>query len=516
MPHNIPNGLGSIDDLKKRAAKARSNWENWRSILQEAYDYAAPQRDTISMHNPGQRKNRHVFDSTAIDGLVSFANRIQGAIVPSWQRWMSLVAGEAIPKEQRDKIDSDLEFFNDVFFSNLNHSNFSTEIAPALSDLGIGTGAILIEEGEFAKEETLKFTNIPLAELHPEKPARGPVVNVWRPQQIEIRHIKEIWPTAELSDNLAKMAKDNEFQEVEIKNAMLFNPSDGKYWHIVIYEKDNHVLFSQSFDTRRLIVFRWHVTPGEIFGRGPILQKMADIRTLNKVVQFLLENAAIQIAGTYTGVADGIFNPYTARIAPGVILPVSSNASTNPTLQALPRAGDIQLSGIVIENLQQGIKKALLSDPLGEITDPVRTATEQLIRQQEALKDRGASFGRLKSELIEPLVAAVVDILKSRGQMPGVLSVDGKTFTIKQESPLAKSEGLEDFQNQQVWFNSLQGLPPEVVMGSVRIEDIPKEWQEKLGVNPELVRPKEERRELGKAFVQAAQSGIGGGGETIQ
>lgn len=502
----LPKSLGTVSDLVKRAEAAKTIWELWRSLHQEAFDFAAPQRDTFRFFSQGQQKNRHVFDSTAVDGLVKFANIIQGAVVPSWQQWMALAAGDSIPEEEKVKTDKALEYATDIFFKNLNHSNFSTEITPGLSDLGIGTGAILVEEGRFGSTEpVLRFCNVPLAELNPEMPAYGPIKNVWRTQEIEIRHIKTLWPEAEIPKELESKIKRDPLCKEKILNGMLYDHADDKYYQVVIWNKKT-VLFVQEFGSQRLIVFRWHVTPGEVFGRGPIISKLADIRTLNKVKQFILENAAIQMAGVYTGRSDGIFNPHTVRIAPGSIIPVSDNGTGNPTLQALPRAGDIGIGNIVLENLQDGIRKALMTDPLGDITDPVRTATEQMIRNQENLKERGAAFGRLKSELVEPLVRAVVDILRSRGLFPNI-QVDGKQATIRHVSPLAQAESIEDFQNSLTWFNAVSQLPEAVVMGSVKIEDLPKYWQTKLSISADLIRSEEERAELGQALIQTSLQG---------
>lgn len=501
---DIPSPFGSMKDLLRRAEKARENWEMWRSIHQEAYDFAAPQRETLRFWSPGQRKNRHIFDSTAVDGLVTFSNRLQGSIVPSWIKWMNLVAGDEVPEEDKDRVNTLLEQQTKIFFNAINHSNLSTEITPAFSDLGIGTGAIEINEGDFAKAEGVKFTNVPLAELWPETPICGKIENVWRQQEIEAGHIMQTWRDAKLPEQLAERAKKNPNSKEKILNGMLLNPTDSKYYQFVIHKNMKALIFSQSFLSKRLIVFRWHVTPGETFGRGPIMQKMSDIRTVNKVKQFILENAAIQMAGIYTGVDDGVFNPHTVRIAPGTIIPVASNKSTEPSLQALPRAGDIGLGGIVLEDLQNSIRKSLMSDPMGEISDPVRTATEQMMRMQEALKDRGASYGRLKSELIEPLVNAVVDILSSLGKMAPI-KVDGKQVTMKHESPLAKAEETEEFQNSQVWFSMVSQLPPEIAAGAVRVENLPRFWAEKLSVPLDLVRTEEERQELAENIMQQAQ-----------
>lgn len=513
MP-SLPDGLGTVSDIIRRFGEAKKIWELWRSLHQEAMDFAAPERETFHLRSPGQRKNRHIFDSTAVDGLVKFANRIQGSIVPSWQQWMNLEAGSEVSEEEKEAINTKLEDLTNTFFANLNHSNFSTEITPAFSDLGIGTGAIMVEESSFENDDDVfRFTNVPLAELIVE--SRD---TVFRQQEIAAFKIKEVWPDAELTTSLEQMAKDAPFTKVKIINGIVFNQKDREYHHVVIYDAEKKLLFTQSFKTQRLIVFRWHLTPGEIFGRGPIMQVLPDIRTANKVKQFVLENAALQMAGVYTGLDDGIFNPHTVRIAPGSVIPVNSNAPGNPSIAALPRAGDIGIGGIVLEDLQNNIKKALFVDPLGEVTDPVKSATEIQIRQQEMLKDAGASLGRLKSELVEPLVAAGIEILTGRGLVPAI-KVNGKEVAIKQASPLAKAEDIEAFQNSQMWFRNVQELGalvgPEIVMGTVKVEELPDYWREKLGVPAKLVRDKNEKAELGKNVIEASQAGLldGQGGE---
>ena len=114
-------------------------------------------------------------------------------------------------------------------------------------------------------------------------------------------------------------------------------------------------------------------------------------------------------------------------------------------------------------------------------------------------------------ELVEPLVAACIDILSGLGKIAQI-EVDGKQVTIKQNSPLAKAEDIEDFQNSQLWFSNVANLGslagPEVIMGTVKIEDLPKYWAEKLGVPSSLVRDETERKQLADTITAAAEAGL--------
>lgn len=490
----IPNGLGTVAKILKRFASSNSRYEQWRTLHQEAMDYSLPNRETFTITANGQRKGHFVYDSTAEEGIDQFASRIQGSLVPSWTQWMNLVAGDDIPKDQVEEVNKALKNATDTFFSNLNHSNFDTEITPSLLDLGVGTGAILIEENDFDESSALKFTNIPLAELYVEKPARGAIKNTFRKQKVEAGNIPITWPNAEIPDKLQKIIDKTPEKEVDITNSFLFNTKSKLYTQIVIWEKAS--LLVQEFKTRRLIVFRWSVTPGEAYGRGPAIKKLPDIRTANKIVELTLGNAALQMSGVYTGKSDGIFNPHTARIAPATIIPVGSNDNANPTLRPLPLSGNLGIADNLLEGFQNNIRKAFFSSPLGEITDPVRSATENVLRNQEFLKQSGANIGRQKTEMIEPIVAASVDILIGRGKIPDI-TVDGKDVTIKQSSPLAKAEDIEEFQNTQLWLSTMaQFVPEEVLALKVKVEDLPAAFQKQLGTDPALLRSEAETKDV--------------------
>jgi len=509
---DIPKGLGSAADLIKRFGAARERRELWRSLLQEAYDYTIPQKETFNIHSPGQRKNRHVYDSTAVNGVEKFASRIMSSLTPPWMQWMDFTAGSDIPEDEVENVNQKLEEITKIFFNFLNHSDFSMQSNESDMDLSIGTGALMIEEGnEALGEPLLKFSSIPLSQLYLEAPAGPRIETFWRKHNTEARNVKRMWPEGDFGNKLTKKMDKMPNEKVDILDGIIFNPDDGLFWQIVIFEADKQVIFSQSFTTNPGVIYRWSVVPGEFYGRGPIIKVLPDIKTVNKVKEFILKNAALAISGVYTGVDDGIFNPYTARIHPGTILPVSSNASANPTLRPLERSGDFNVGGIILADLQENINKALFAAPLGELTDPIRSATENIIRQQEMLRDAGASFGRLKTEKIEPIVRRCVDILTRAGKIVP-LRVDGREVTIKMASPLAKSELQENFSNYQVWINSLATLSPEVLAASVQVENIPTWTAKQLGLpTSELVRTKEEIEAVKQKVAEVAEQQIEGG-----
>jgi len=233
---------------------------------------------------------------------------------------------------------------------------------------------------------------------------------------------------------------------------------------------------------------------------------LADIRTANKVKEYILKNGALQMTGVYTALSDGTWNPHTVRIAPGSIIPVGSNSNQNPSIQPLENSGRLDVGQIILEDLQSNINKALFSNPMGDIDDPVRSATENMLRTQEMLRTSGASFGRLNTEKIKPIVERGVEILASNGRLPAI-KVDGKEVSIRMQSPLARAEEQEEFQSFQVWWAQMQTLPTEVVALGAQVENIPNWTAEKLGLpTADLARSAEDIKAASQQIMQAAQA----------
>src|SRR3546814_8667500 len=84
---------------------------------------------------------------------------------------------------------------------------------------------------------------------------------------------------------------------------------------------------------------------------------------------------------------------------------------------------------------------ALLADRLGQIDAPRMTATEVLERSAEMARLLGATFGRLQSELLFPLIHRAVAILQRRGELPP-FALDGREVALVCQSPLARAQEI--------------------------------------------------------------------------
>ena len=85
------------------------------------------------------------------------------------------------------------------------------------------------------------------------------------------------------------------------------------------------------------------------------------------------------------------------------------------------------------------------------------TATEVLERSAEIARILGASFGRLQSELLTPLLKRAFHILRRRGDILN-FDLDGKIVDLQYKSPLAMLQAKADVGNISEWVGIVSGM----------------------------------------------------------
>jgi len=497
------------EEVIKRFTAAKANKQLWESHLKECYRYAMPQRNTIDDYSPGQKKREFVFDSTAEDSLEDFATRMESELVPPNINWMKLEAGVETPPEEQDQITEYLEQTTDTVFNHINSSNFSSQIHEAFLDLGISTGAVIVEAGD-GIQSALNFRCVSLSELYLEKSSRGIVRTVFRELKIPVGDITSIWAKAKLTEKLSQMIEKDPATEATFIECCVENKQGNDFFNLVIYTEEKIFLLEETLEASPWVIFRESTIPGEVYGRGRVMRALPDIKTLNLMVKDHLTAAAFTANPIYTATDDGVINPYTVRLRPGTIIPVGSNSNDNPTLRPLPIAGDYSVLQYDIRALQDNIRRIMISKPFGNVEEtPVRTATEMSIRNADMAKTSLGASGRIQNELLEAIVARCVYVLKKAGKIAD-FKVDGKQVAIKFTSPSSRSQDEQTLAAIGRFLEIMAVFPPEMVNNEMRMEKFPSQVADILGLPASLKRSDAEKQQRAEqqAEAQAEQQAI--------
>jgi len=485
--------MTSYEDAIRRINAGRGNKQLWEDHLRDCYRYAMPERNTIDKYSPGEEKREYVFDSTAIDGLEDYANRMESQVVPPSMNWMKLESGSEIPEEQDEEISEFLEETTNVVFEHIRSSNFSSQIHESFLDLGVSTGAIIVEAGD-GIQSSLNFRSVSLSELILERSQRGIAETVWRDITVQAGDIPRVWQQAQLTESLERIVREKPEEDVSlIEGVMLI--SNGKYEDILIYEEESTFLYQNEVESSPWVVFRETTIPGEVYGRGRVMRVLPDIKSVNIMMEDYLKGLNFQANPIFMATDDGVINPFTATLTPGSVTPVGSNDNRNPSITQLPIAGNLQLLEFAIRGLQDVIRRALMSKPFGNIEEtPVRTATEMSIRNADNAQTQVGASGRIQAELLERLVARCVYILKKAGKVAD-FRVDGKDVKIKYTSPIAKQQDELQLATMFRYAEAMAMFPPEQVMAKIKIEDFPQEIADIMGLPAKLKRSEFEQAE---------------------
>jgi hypothetical protein len=497
----------NANQVADRSSKAFARKDLWRSIYEDCYRYALPQRNLYDGYYegsiPGQNKMNMVFDSTAIHSTQRFANRIQSGLFPPYKKWCRLEPGDDIPPERRAEVQQALDIYLEKFFTVLRQSNFDLAIGEFLLDLCVGTAVMLVQEGDDTAPIT--FTSVPQYLVALEEGPNGTVDNVYRKYKIRAEAISRQFPDAVLPDSLQRLINDKPQETVELIEATIIDPERKDYCYHVIYEKTKEELLMRRMDTTPWVVSRYMKVAGEDFGRGPLVSAIPDIKTLNKTLELLLKNASIACAGVYTAADDGVINPANIRITPGSIIPVARNGGPQgASLAPLPRSGDFNVSQIVINDLRMSIKKTLLDDTLPPDNMSARSATEIVERMKELAQNMGSAFGRLITETMTPIVAKVLNIMDKKGLIELPLKVNGLEVKIIPISPLAKAQNLEEI-NEIMQFVQIAGSLGPGGIAEMKPDLIATYIGDKLGIPSNLRTTPEEKQQIMQQSMQMAQ-----------
>lgn len=462
--------------------QARSRRSSWESQWRDCYAYALPQADAFSNRNSVNQ----VFDGTAMDAVDQLASSLLANLTPPWSSWFGLKPGPDLSVAQAESLAPALEGAARVMQAHFDRCNFAVEMHQAFLDLvTAGTGTLLFEEAAPGQMSAFRFSALPLNSVTLEEGAgTGRLERVFRETDMTLDTIHARFPKASLPPEL-KREKDKAKKYRVIESAEPDGDKPSVRYAVILADGGTEpvLLHHVSLSASPFIAFRWAKAPGDTYGRSPVMKALPDIKTANKVVELILKNASIAVTGIWQADDDGVLNPATIELAPGTIIP---KAVGSAGLKPLEMPGRFDVSQLVLDDLRARIRHALLIDRLGQLSDHKMTATEVLERSGEMALLLGATYGRLQSELLTPLIQRGWAILRRRGEVPDV-SIDGRTVQLDYRSPLARAQGQRGVQNTINWITTTLAMGPEAA-SAVDLGASARFIGEALGVPSDLIR----------------------------
>tara|TARA_R100001086_G_scaffold61958_1_gene28720 strand:+ start:773 stop:2356 length:1584 start_codon:yes stop_codon:yes gene_type:complete len=491
-------------ELMDKYQRAKTVRDQFVPLFEECYEFSMPQRESFYTESIGQRRDEKIFDETAVVGVQEFASRLQQGLVPNFARWADFIAGSEVPKDQREAVNNDLDEVTEYVFEILQNSNFGQEVHESFMDLAVGTGVLHVTEGDAV--QPIVFSAIPLPHVVLDTGPDDKIDHVYRERNVRYSHIPLLYPNGNFSKQLMdKMQQTPDAKtkilEVVCKDYSKLN-QDAHFDYVVDCESKT-LIRNNSFDgvgSNPYICFRWSKCSGEIYGRGPLMNALSAVKTTNLTMQLVLENAQMAISGIYQLDDDGIVNPDTISLVPGTVIPKAPNSAG---LQPIRAAGNFDVSQFIFSEMRMNIKKALYNEMLGDPNKTPATATEIAERMADLSRQIGSAFGRLQSEMVQPVLQRVVHILRKQGRIE-IPTVNGRQVKVRSSSPLSQAQSRQDISSTTQWLQVVQqGFGPEIMNLLVSGEEVATYLAKKYGVPDSLIRDANERQQITQIMQQA-------------
>lgn len=451
-----PNKIAA--DIIKQADKAKSDRANFDNQFEQIARYVLPRMGGFNTTTvKGARKDEFIYDSTAPLALPSFAAAIESLVIPRTQKYHGYKPSDPALLNNLNVM-TYLERLRDLTFR-LRYSarsNFASQASEVFLSLGaFGTGALLIEDG---MSRGIMYRSIPLSQLWIVEDAWGFIVGFYWRYTLTVRQAIGKFGD-KLPETVTKYAETEPEREFEFLFHVCENENrkhgnvgaEGmKYRAYDIVIEGKQLLRESGYRTFPLAVSRYTVAPGEVYGRSPAWDALADIKTLNEMAKTSLRYGQLVTDPPWLTADVDAMSPFSMRA--GAINAGYMNERGEVLAKSAAPQGDPRFSLELQDQRRQAINRSFLVTLFQILVEtPEMTATEAMLRAQEKGALLAPTMGRQQSEFLGTIITRELDIMAQSGviddalgPMPEELDAAGGVLDIEYDSPLTRAQRSEE------------------------------------------------------------------------
>ena len=467
-PVPMPGG-SLLEVLRKRYNAAKYTADLWIPIMQACFFYAVPFRNRYYL--PGKEfqgtiQNTRVYDTTAVEGVKTFVSKLHDTMTPPQVQWGFLEVDDSMVDDPSDENNMQLleeaqlilDGYMRRLFTFIHASNFDVVINECYFDLSIGTSALVINQ--HTDKQPFLCTSIPMDKLAIEEAVNGNIESWFRTwQNLKICELHTRWPGIVITANLQQMlAGDPDAVIRNVYEGVAYFVNQPKPYCYAVWA-DNDLLYVQWLESNPGIVWRFQKTNNETWGRGPVMEALPSIISLNEMARVELASANLNTFRPFMGFSDAVFNPHTFRLQPFTIIPIAPIGSSGQVpLIPLPNSADPNFAQMTMADLRMQIKALLFAEqPQDSRSVQPQTAYELSLKQQTLAEKIGPLFSRMQQEFLLPVVNRFAYILNKMGKLP-YPKLGNIPILFKYKSPLALAKGRADVERLTQFVQLMQGI----------------------------------------------------------
>lgn len=485
----------------------------WLAVWRDVRRYVYPQ---YSDYLPeGGTRGEEIFDSSAITCRARLAAGMYSWMLDPTKRLIELMPAD----EFLDDDDDVKEYFSALtraVISLMANSNWQTVTIQMLNSIAAGLVGVVFAEDPGA-DSPVNLKSFPIESICYSENSRGVVDTVFRETEMTAEQIVEEFDEKMVPEIIRDEAADPKRQDKKHRichavfprrkrNADMLDKLNMPYADIYIEIGLKHLLYEGGFEEFPYCVCRFEKADNESYGRGPGLDKLPDIKMLNRMRQSYIIGSE-HVNDPDTIIPDGSIDTAAAwNKSPGAVRIYKPDANgAKPEYMIYP-ANLNQLAKDIAEE-RQSLKEAFfldIFDPLGELKNI--TATEAEIRNESKIVPFAPIVGNVHSDYLAPMVHRFLGIAGRRGLLPELPErlLENPSYRINYVSKIAlamkKVEALGWLQTE-AGIGNIVNLNPEVI-DNFDTDKIVRDISRANGINPEWRRREQERDQIRQTRAQ--------------
>lgn len=505
-------GMELIDVLTKNYNSAKTIGDLWISLLQACYFYAVPWRNRFYIPNnsfQGDMKNQRVYDTTAVEATKTFVSKLQETMTPPGVQWGFLrveegrvpfdedISGDAIQVNSIQEAQQIVDAYMTKLFTYIHRSNFDVVINECYYDLAIGTASLVINQG--TDENPIMCTSIPMDKLSIKESANSKIEYWYRTwDDLKVNELQMRWPGIQITPTMQMDLAENRDATVRTlyEGTTYFADVPKTPYCYAVWVDGERPLLVQWLENNPGIIWRFQKTNNETWGRGPVMDALPSIISLNEMARLELAAANLNVFRPFMGFSDAVFNPHTFTLEPFSIIPIAPvGAGGTFPLTPLPGSSDAQFTQMTVQDLRVQILKLLYAEtPMTNQSVQPQTAYALSLKQQELAEKIGPMFSRLLQEFLEPVIIRVAHILHTTGILPSPkFSFKNFKLVFKYKSPLDLAEGQKGVSRLVQYVQVMQGIfGPQAAILYINPATAPYMIADALQIDPDYLNKAED------------------------
>ena len=429
-------------------------------------------------HNGGAKDLITPWQSVGAKGVVTLASKLMLALLPPQTSFFKLQLDDnslqgQVPPEMRSELDLSFAKIERTILEAIAASSDRVIVHQALKHL-IVSGNVLV----FMGEAGLKM--FPLNRYVLERDGNGNVIEIVTKERINKNLIEDIVPEDFFMEQEPEVTDDDSHvdrEEVDIYTHCT-RVKDRYEWHQEVYDKIIPGSNGKApANATPWLPLRFNSVDGEPYGRGRVEEFMGDLKSLEALMQALVEGSAAAAKVVFTVSPSSTTKPQTlAAAGNGAII---QGRPDDIGVVQVGKTADFRTAFEMAMQLEKRLSEAFL---ILNVRQSERTTAEEVrMTQMELDQQLGGLYSLLTIEFLVPYLSRKLMVFQKSGEIPQIPGDMVKPTIVAGVNALGRGQDRESL--IQFMTTIAQAMGPEAMMQYINPEEAIKRLAAAQGID---------------------------------